>query len=92
MKSIEFQKFIDLVTFDQDLLALADEIKKAQENCQFLSTELSLYQENWQQFKDETIHMRKLVDEKELNIKVLDEKGILLGYLNTGKETEFRYS
>jgi len=62
VRSIEFQKFIDLVNFDQSLVKIEQDIKKMQEiEKNFL--------DDIKHAKDEA---RKAVDEKELYMKIFD--------------------
>src|SRR3989339_1870927 len=74
MKSIEFQTFIDLVTFDQGLVKIERDIKKSQEIQESLLADIQRLQEDFEDIKIAQLQARKDVDAKELYMKVLDEK------------------
>lgn len=74
MRSIEFQKFIDLVTFDQSLVKIERDIKKSQENQQSLLMDIDRLQKDFADIKIAKLQARKDVDEKELYMKILDQK------------------
>lgn len=74
MRSIEFQKFIDLVTFDQDLVKKEQDIKKLQETQAALVLDIERLQVDFADVKAAQLQARKAVDEKELYMKVLDDK------------------
>lgn len=74
MRSIEFQKFIDLVTFDQNLVKIERDIKKSQEIQDSLLTDIERLEEDFLDLKSAQLQARKAVDEKELYMKVLDDK------------------
>ena len=74
MRSIEFQTFIDLVTFDQSLVKIERDIKKSQEIQNALLADIERLQEDFLDIKTAKLQARKAVDEKELYMKVLDSK------------------
>lgn len=74
MRSIEFQKFIDLVTFDQSLVKIERDIKKSQEVQKDLILDIERLQADFEDVKTAKLQARKAVDEKELYMKVLDQK------------------
>lgn len=74
MRSIEFQTFIDLVTFDQSLVKIECDIKKSQEIQQSLLSDIDRLHEDFLDVKTAKLQARKAVDEKELYMKVLDSK------------------
>ena len=74
MRSIEFQTFIDLVTFDQGLVKIECDIKKSQEIQQSLLADIQRLHEDFEDIKSAKLQARKAVDEKELYMKVLDDK------------------
>lgn len=74
MRSIEFQTFIDLVTFDQSLVKIERDIKKSQDVQQTLLSDIERLQEDFLDIKTAKLQARKAVDEKELYMKVLDGK------------------
>ena len=74
MRSIEFQKFIDLVTFDQDLVKTERDIKKSEEIQQSLLMDIQRLQDDFSDIKTAKTQARKAVDDKELYMKVLNEK------------------
>lgn len=74
MRSIEFQTFIDLVTFDQSLVKIERDIKKSQEVQNSLLADIERLQEDFLDIKTAKLQARKAVDEKELYMKVLDGK------------------
>lgn len=74
MRSIEFQTFIDLVTFDQSLVKIERDIKKSQEIQESLLSDIERLQDDFQDIKLAQLQARKAVDEKELYMKVLDVK------------------
>jgi len=78
VRSIEFQKFIDLVTFDQSLVKIERDIKKYQEIEQSIILAITHEQDKFLESKHAKAQARKAVDEKELFMKVLDEKATQL--------------
>lgn len=72
MKSIEFQKFIDLVAFDQDLISIENKIKQSQDIQNGLLADIQRLQTDFQDIKQAQQQARMAVDEKELSMKVLD--------------------
>ncbi len=74
MRSIEFQTFIDLVTFDQSLVKIERDIKKSQEIQESLLSDIERLQDDFLDIKSAKLQGRKAVDEKELYMKVLDGK------------------
>jgi predicted nucleic acid-binding Zn-ribbon protein len=74
MRSIEFQTFIDLVTFDQSLVKIERDIKKSQEVQESLLVDIERLQADFADIKIAKFQARKAVDEKELYMKVLDDK------------------
>ncbi|MBV8661335.1 MAG: hypothetical protein JO129_04290 [Candidatus Dependentiae bacterium] len=74
MRSIEFQKFIDLVTFDQNLVKTERDIQKSQEAQQSLLMDIQRLQDDFSDIKIAKVQAHKAVDDKELHMKVLDEK------------------
>ena len=78
MRSIEFQKFIDLVTFDQSLVKIERDIKKLQEVEQSFLVDIKRLHEDFLDIKHAKDQARKAVDEKELYMKVLDSKELEL--------------
>jgi predicted nucleic acid-binding Zn-ribbon protein len=74
MRTIQFQKFIDLVTFDQSLITIERDIEKSQQNQQSLMLDIERLQADFQDVKTAQLQARKAVDEKELSMKILDEK------------------
>lgn len=74
MKSIEFLKFIDLVTFDQSLVALEHDIKKAFAAQESIIAQIERLQDQDEDLKYAIHQARKAVDDKELSMKILDQK------------------
>lgn len=74
MKSVEFQKFIDLVTFDQSLVKIERDIAKSQEVQQSLLSDIERLQADFDDIKTAQHQARKAVDDKELSMKILDVK------------------
>ncbi len=74
MKSIEFQRFIDLVTFDQTLVKIERDIEKSQEIQESLMLDIERLQADFQDVKNAQLQARKAVDDKELAMKILDVK------------------
>lgn len=74
MRSIEFQNFIDLVTFDQSLVKIECDIRKSQDLQDSLLADIGRLQEEFTDIKNTKQQARKAVDEKELYMKVLDSK------------------
>lgn len=74
MRSIEFQAFIDLVTFDQSLVKIERDIKKSQEIQQSLLSDIERLQDDFLDIKTAKLQARKAVDDKELYMKILDGK------------------
>lgn len=72
MKSIEFQKFIDLVTFDQNLIKVERDIIKMKEIEQSFVADAERLNEDFLDMKGAKDSARKAVDEKELYMKILD--------------------
>lgn len=78
MKSIEFQTFIDLVTFDQSLVKIERDIAKSQEIQSSLLCQIERLQQDFADVKSEQLQACKAVDEKELSMKILDAKEVNL--------------
>lgn len=78
VRSIEFQKFIDLVTFDQSLVKIEHDIKKIQEVGKSLLDDIKRLDADFIDVKDAKDQARKAVDEKELYMKVLESKELEL--------------
>lgn len=74
MRSIEFQTFIDLVTFDQNFVKIERNIEKSQEVQKTLLSNVERLQDDFLDIKNAKLQARKAVDEKELYMKVLDDK------------------
>lgn len=74
MRSIEFQTFIDLVTFDQSLVKIERDIKKSQEIQESLLSDIERLQDDFLDIKTAKLQARKAVDDKELYMKILDDK------------------
>jgi predicted nucleic acid-binding Zn-ribbon protein len=74
VRSIEFQKFIDLVTFDQSLVKIERDIKKSQDVQRSLMEDIERLQDDFSDIKNAQLQAHKAVDEKELYMKVLDTK------------------
>ena len=74
VRSIEFQNFIDLVTFDQGLVKIEVDIKKMQADQKSLLENLERLHNDFSDVKTLHLQARKAVDEKELYMKVLDDK------------------
>ena len=74
MKSIEFQTFIDLVTFDQSLVKTERDIAKSQEIQTSLLNDIERLEQDFADVKSAQHQARKAVDEKELSMKILDVK------------------
>ena len=74
MKSIEFQKFIDLVTFDQNLIKIERDIVKMQEVEKTFADDVKRLHNDFLDVKHAKDQARKAIDEKELYMKVLDVK------------------
>ncbi len=74
MKSIEFQTFIDLVTFDQSLVKTERDIAKSQEIQTSLLCDIERLEQDFADLKSAQLQARKAVDEKELSMKILDVK------------------
>lgn len=74
MKSVEFQKFIDLVTFDQSLVKIERDIAKSQEIQKALLLDIERLQADFDDVKLAQLQARKAVDDKELSMKILDAK------------------
>jgi len=72
VKSIEFQKFIDLVTFDQNLIKVERDIIKMKEIEQSFVADAERLNEDFLDMKGAKDSARKAVDEKELYMKILD--------------------
>ena len=74
MKSVEFQKFIDLVTFDQNFVKIERDINKIQSEQFYVHEKIDRLDKDFADMKSAQVQARKVVDEKELYMKVLDEK------------------
>ena len=74
MKSIEFQKFINLVTFDKDLITIERDIVKNRKKIENVLSDLSRENDEFDDTRSLKIESKKAVDEKELYMKVLDDK------------------
>ncbi|MDP3788200.1 MAG: hypothetical protein Q8Q60_02665 [Candidatus Chromulinivorax sp.] len=74
MRTIAFQKFIDLVTFDQSLVKIERDIQKSQEAQKSFLADIERLEEDFADIKAAKLQARKAVDEKELYMKVLDDK------------------
>ena len=74
MKSVEFQTFIDLVTFDQSLVKIERDIAKSQEIQESLLLDIERLQADFNDVKVAQQQARKAVDDKELSMKILDVK------------------
>ena len=74
MKSIEFQTFIDLVTFDQSLVKIERDIAKSQEIQDSFLLDIERLQADFGDVKIAQQQARKAVDDKELSMKILDAK------------------
>jgi len=74
MKSIEFQTFIDLVTFDQSLVKIERDIAKSEEIQKSLLLDIERLQADFGDVKIAQQQARKAVDDKELSMKILDAK------------------
>lgn len=74
MKSIEFQKFIDLVTFDQNLIKIERDMTKMQEVEKTFADDVKRLHDDFLDVKHAKDQARKAIDEKELYMKVLDAK------------------
>ncbi|MGZ6250938.1 MAG: zinc ribbon domain-containing protein [Candidatus Chromulinivorax sp.] len=74
MRSVEFQRFIDLVTFDQNLFTIEQDIKQILVQEQNLLMQLEQLEKDFADVKQAKIQARKSVDDKELSMKVLDTK------------------
>jgi len=78
VRSIEFQKFIDLVTFDQSLVKIERDIIKMQEIEQEFLANVKRLHEDFADVKNTKDQARKAVDEKELYMKIFDSKELEL--------------
>lgn len=74
MRTIPFQKFIDLVNFDQSLVTIERDIKKSQTIQESLVAQIERLEADFADIKTAKLQARKAVDEKELFMKVLDTK------------------
>jgi len=74
VKSIEFQKFIDLVTFDQNLIKIERDMNKMQEVEKTFADDVKRLHDDFLDVKHAKDQARKAIDEKELYMKVLDAK------------------
>ncbi len=74
MRNIEFQTFIDLVTFDQNLVKIERDIQKSQEQQREQMLGIERLEHDFADIKMAQLKARKAVDEKELYMKVLDAK------------------
>lgn len=66
------QSFIDLVTFDQELISLEIEIKKLEHEIADANSKIVQIEQASQHAHDRVRTARKEVDEKELEMKELD--------------------
>jgi len=78
VRSIEFQKFIDLVTFDQSLVKTERDIQKFEEVEKSLAQDIQRLQDDFLDLKTTKLQARKAVDDKELYMKVVDGKEVEL--------------
>ena len=67
-----FQRFIDLITFDQAIVALEKEVEALQKEVQTLEAKENEQQKNLERVKIKAHNAKKEVDEKELEMKALD--------------------
>ncbi len=74
MKSVEFQKFIDLVTFDQNLVKIERDVHKIESELLSVEEKIDRLDKDYADMKSLHVQARKAVDDKELYMKVLDEK------------------
>lgn len=91
MRSIEFQKFIDLVTFDQSLVKIERDIKKIQEVGQSLLLDIKRLDEDFLDVKVAKDQARKAVDEKELYMKDLESKELELKHKKDSLSNQKEY-
>jgi len=80
VKSIEFKTFIDLVTFDLDLVKIEHDINTSEKTEKSLSLDVQRLHQELLDVKQSKHDARKAVDEKELYMKVLDDKESDLKY------------
>jgi predicted nucleic acid-binding Zn-ribbon protein len=74
VKSVEFQKFIDLVTFDQNLVKIERDVHKIESELLSVEEKIDRLDKDYADMKSLHVQARKAVDDKELYMKVLDEK------------------
>ncbi len=74
VKSVEFQKFIDLVTFDQNIVKIEHDIHAIQQEHSAILKKIDQLDQDLAEMKLAAVQARKAVDEKELYMKVLDDK------------------
>lgn len=91
MRSIEFQQFIDLVTFDQSLVKIERDIKKIQEVGESLLLDIKRLDEDFLDVKVTKDQARKAVDEKELYMKVLESKELELKHKKDSLSNQKEY-
>lgn len=90
MSENPFSAFIDLITLDQKIRTLHDEITVLKESMQVDTTQKNETVERFEQFKNHVKELRKMVDAQELEMKDLDAqekaKKELLDQTGTPKE------
>lgn len=74
MERDPFKLFIDLVTFDQEILRANKEIETLKSDLSLLENEALSFDTNLQMLKNTLLTAKKEVNEKELKMKELDEK------------------
>jgi predicted nucleic acid-binding Zn-ribbon protein len=70
------QSFIDLVTFDQELVALENEVKKLEHEGADATSKIFQIEQTVEQAKKRLAQARKQVDEKELEMKELEAQRV----------------
>jgi len=92
VRSIEFQRFIDLVTFDQNLVKIERDIKKKQDVYDSLLADIQRLDKNFIDVKFAQQQARKAVDDKELAMKILDVQEADLKYklASVGNQREYK--
>ena len=90
MSENPFSAFIDLITLDQKIPTLHDNITKAKESMQADTAQKNETIERFEQFKNHVKELRKMVDAQELEMKTFDQqekaKKELLDQVGTPKE------
>lgn len=74
MKSAEFQKFIDLVNFDQEIVKIERDIVLSEEKIEDLFSQINKIQKDFDQLKQIKHDAVKAVDQQELDMKALDDE------------------